>query len=104
MAEELSLDPETMKALRASALKYAEPFPLIAYPVKGGGWWLLHDGPFEELCADYTDVDVAYEVRVAYAWLVANPERQKTTRGMKRFLNAWLSRSREKARRVPWQG
>ena len=34
-----------------------------------------------------------YEVKAAAEWCEANPSRRKTLRGVKRFLNAWLSKA-----------
>lgn len=49
----------------------------------------------------YPALDVKAEVRMAAAWLDANPANRKTLRGMKRFLVGWLNRSQDKAKRLP---
>lgn len=39
-------------------------------------------------------VNVLEEMQEMKAWLYANPNKRKTKRGMKRFINSWLSRSK----------
>lgn len=43
----------------------------------------------------YKDIDVDHELDRMRQWLDANPSKRKTERGMKRFINAWLSRANE---------
>lgn len=69
-----------------------------------------HDSPFSLPCEDgseftYDDIFIAAarkaypltsiekEVTKARAWLEGNPAKKKTRRGMKKFLNGWLSRA-----------
>ena len=44
----------------------------------------------------YPNIDHQKEIREMKAWLVSNPERRKTKRGMKRFINHWFSKSKPK--------
>ena len=44
----------------------------------------------------YPAVSVEQELRAMAGWLDANPSKRKTSRGIKRFCNAWLSRSQDK--------
>lgn len=44
----------------------------------------------------YPAVDVKQELRKMVAWLVANPQRKKTRRGVDRFINSWLSREQDR--------
>jgi hypothetical protein len=41
----------------------------------------------------YPSLDVMQESRGALAWILAQPSRRKTTRGMSKFLVGWLSRA-----------
>ena len=43
----------------------------------------------------YPKVDVDQEIRAMAGWLDANPTRRKTARGIKRFVNSWLSRAQD---------
>lgn len=44
----------------------------------------------------YQAVDVYQELNAMESWLDANPTRRKTKRGIKRFINSWLSRAQDK--------
>ncbi len=44
----------------------------------------------------YPAVDVKQELRKMVVWLVANPQRKKTRRGVDRFINSWLSREQDR--------
>ena len=41
----------------------------------------------------YTKVDVHQELAAMESWLDANPAKRKTPKGIKRFINSWLSRA-----------
>ena len=51
----------------------------------------------DELYLEYSDcypeVDIIKELMKMRAWLISNDKRRKTKRGMKRFINSWLSRA-----------
>lgn len=53
-----------------------------------------------ELKELFPAVDVEQELREMRSWLLANPQRQKTKRGIKRFIHTWLSKEQDRARRV----
>lgn len=44
----------------------------------------------------YPAINVHQELNAMESWLDANPTRRKTKRGIKRFINAWLSRAQDK--------
>lgn len=50
---------------------------------------LARDGPL------YPAVDVAQEYRAMKGWLMADPRRQKTTKGIRRFMASWLTRAQD---------
>ena len=47
----------------------------------------------------YPGIDVALELRAVRQWCLDNPTRQKTQRGVPRFVNAWLSKAQNSGRR-----
>jgi len=53
----------------------------------------------EELERLYPAVDVEQELWEMRGWLIANPDRRKTLRGIKRFITGWLSREQDRAGR-----
>ena len=62
---------------------------------------ILKDGSYYEIEKEdliawsrtYKDCNVIYEIRAAAEWCEANPSRRKTLRGIRRFINAWLSKA-----------
>lgn len=44
----------------------------------------------------YPAVDVMHELQKMRAWLESNPTRLKTRRGIKRFINSWLSKEQDR--------
>lgn len=44
----------------------------------------------------YPAVDIEGELKRMIAWLDGNPTKRKTRRGIKRFINSWLSRTQDK--------
>ena len=55
---------------------------------------MLPDDLYRLMVATYPGLDVKQCLHVAQAWLVTNPRRRKTKRGMPRFINNWLSRQK----------
>ena len=88
---------EIARGLVEAREKYAEEFPLLAFPTKSGEFWLLHESGFEELCEAFpymTPARLGDELRRAFAWVASNKSKRKTERGMMRFLVNWIARSR----------
>jgi hypothetical protein len=54
--------------------------------------WRVPSDFYATLRTCYPAVDVAGELRKAFAWIVANPGRRKTASGMPRFLTSWLNK------------
>jgi hypothetical protein len=49
----------------------------------------------------YPAVDVLQELRNMKGWLIANPTKRKTRRGILRFINSWLAREQDKGMQAP---
>jgi hypothetical protein len=79
--------------------------PVMNFPCEGeADTWALSPSGFRWLQEHYRTVDVEAELRSAKAWLVGNPGRLKTARGMPRFLVNWMekaARDRRGYRRQP---
>ena len=54
------------------------------------------DADLAEYTALYPAVDVAQALRSMRGWLLANPGRRKTRRGMPKFIHAWLAREQNR--------
>ena len=68
--------------------------PAMTFVTKGGGDWSLTRAKCNEYRDSFPMVDVDVELRAARQWLVDNPDRRKTSRGMTSFLTSWLNRAR----------
>lgn len=44
----------------------------------------------------YPNVNILQELRKMKGWLDSNPTKRKTSRGIKRFINSWLSKEQDK--------
>lgn len=64
--------------------------------LKDGTHWEPTDEDIIAWQHSYPDVDVFAELGAMESWCDANPSKRKTKKGIKRFVNAWLSRAREK--------
>lgn len=73
----------------------------FVFPVKGGGTWEMTWSEAKTLKAAYPNISIKAECNKAYAWLCANEGKQKTVRGMMRFLNAWISRAEPTKQEAP---
>jgi hypothetical protein len=49
----------------------------------------------------YPAVDVFAELAKMESWLDANPSKSKTSKGIKRFVNSWLSRAQDRGGSSP---
>lgn len=71
----------------------------VKLPVSTGDQWSIDQSYLSEMSTCYPHVDIEAELLKMRAWLISNPSRRKTNRGMKRFINSWLSRAPRKDNR-----
>jgi hypothetical protein len=73
---------------------------VLTFPVDGPGpkEWSLTEAKLAEYRGAYPALDVLAECRDALQWVLDNPERKKTAKGMARYLGGWLRRSQDKGR------
>jgi hypothetical protein len=65
--------------------------PVLVFPCKGtADEWPLSPRAYEWLKRQFPMLDVDAELRSALAWLMGNPERIKTFKGMPRYITNWL--------------
>lgn len=69
---------------------------VIQLPLNDKSLYDVSQNDFEEYEELYPNVDVMQELRKMKGWLNANPTKRKTKRGIKRFVNSWLSREQDK--------
>lgn len=75
----------------ASPSDSEKPSGVRDFPTKDGKQFTLPEQFVLELKSTYPRIDVEYQLKKARLWLIANPARQKTNRGMTRYLNNWMS-------------
>ena len=92
MVDELKQDPESGKTMSLYD---------ITYVTQDGKEWKVPPGLMKDLIIIYGEKTVEQELWKAHAWLEADPQRRKTSRGMGRFLNGWLSRASSAWLRAP---
>lgn len=56
----------------------------------------IGEAEVREWASLYPSVDVAAQLRIMRGWLLANPTRRKTRRGMRAFVTSWLAREQNK--------
>lgn len=84
MVDELKQDPESGRTMSLYD---------ITYVTQDGKEWKVPPGLMKDLIIIYGEKTVEQELWKAHAWLEADPKRRKTSRGMGRYLNGWLSRA-----------
>ena len=61
--------------------------------LKDGSYYEIEQNDLISWQRTYHECNVYHEINAAKEWCQANPSRRKTKRGIKRFLNAWLSKA-----------
>lgn len=69
---------------------------VIDLPLNTGELHSIYQHEVAEWTSLYPSVDVEQELRKMKGWLASNPSRRKTKRGIKSFVNNWLSREQDK--------
>ena len=66
-----------------------------------GEEWQPEDEDIIQWQKTYQAVDVFQELAKMESWLDANPAKRKTSKGIKRFVNSWLSRAQDRGGSSP---
>lgn len=69
---------------------------IIKLDLIGGEQYEVTDIYVKEMQDLYSGVDVEKELKRMKAWLLNNPTKRKTRKGIRRFINNWLSREQDK--------
>ena len=70
---------------------------MLTIPLNDGSEYPITEEFYQEMQKLYPAVDVMQEFREMRAWSIANPDRKKTKRGVKAFINRWLSSEQDDA-------
>jgi hypothetical protein len=82
----------------ASTPAPAEPITTYSLTLNDGSkrWITKHE--LETFKTLYRAVDVEQELLSMEGWLITNPDRRKTRKGILRFVNTWLEREQDDAK------
>ncbi len=93
-------DKENINILaRSSDGQTSEPEADVeAIILNDGSEWRPTEALFAEYVRLYPRVDVKQQFNEMRGWCISNPQKRKTLRGVKRFVNSWLSREQNRGR------
>ena len=74
--------------------------PVISLPLNTGEEYSVTAEQFSEWKSLYPAVDIMQQLRNMRGWLLSNPDRRKTKRGISRFVTGWLAREQDRGRRA----
>lgn len=72
------------------------PPPVISLPLIDGTEFGVTQEDIDKYASLYPAVDILQELRGMLGWLDANPNRRKTRKGIRRFINNWLSQEQDR--------
>ena len=75
--------------------------PFITLQLNTGEEYPVYEKEIEEWQKLYPAVDVRQQFRSMKGWLLSNPTKRKTKKGIKRFINNWLSKEQDRGGRRP---
>lgn len=71
---------------------------VVCLPLNDGTEFHVTQDMVQEFSTLYPAVDVEQALRNMRGWLLNNPKNRKTSSGIRRFVNSWLSREQDKPR------
>lgn len=91
--EDACAEPETVSAP-----------PIISIILNDKSFFDVSPEDYNRWCELYPAVNVMQELRKMSSWSTDNPKRRKTKSGIRRFINAWLSKEQDKSGQYRYQG
>lgn len=91
--EDSCAEPETVSAP-----------PIISIILNDKTFFDVFSEDYNRWCELYPAVNVMQELRKMSSWSTDNPKRRKTKSGIRRFINAWLSKEQDKGGQYRYQG
>lgn len=76
--------------------KAPNPQAVISLILNNKSYYDIYQCDIDEWRELYPAVNILQELRKMKGWLDANPTKRKTSRGIRRFVNSWLSREQDK--------
>lgn len=87
------------KEKKESNIAECEPAPVEPIPLNDGTEWICSVDEYNEFERLYPSVDIEQSFRDMRAWSLSNPSKKKTRRGVRRFVNNWLSGNQDCGKR-----
>ena len=78
--------------------------PIISIILNDKSFFDVSPEDYNRWCELYPAVNVMQELRKMSSWSTDNPKRRKTKSGIRRFINAWLSKEQDKGGQYCYQG
>lgn len=75
--------------------------PVICLPLNDGSEYPISQEQCQEWAGLYPAVDVIQQLRGMRGWLLSNPDRKKTRRGILRFITGWLAKEQDRGGAKP---
>lgn len=88
---------KTVRSIIAGAAKRKDDPGLMAFLCKTGSYALTAD-KFKELQDSFPHMDIRQSLLIARKWLIDNPSKRKTRKGINRFLLNWLSNDNDRGK------
>lgn len=79
------------------------PVAVLTIPLNDGTDYPITQEYIDQMQQLFPAVDVPQQFRSMAAWCINNPSRRKTKRGIKAFVNHWLSNAQDRGQRYPRQ-
>lgn len=99
-ADSPSLIPDSNETASQSAPPENPAPPAVLLPLNDGSVFSVTAEQVREFSDLYPAVDVLQSLRSMRGWCVSNPTNRKTRSGILRFVNRWLSKEQDNARKV----
>lgn len=102
-SEDLAKPSGDLSAPSAEPVTVSAP-PIISIILNDKTFFDVFPEDYNRWCELYPAVNVMQELRKMSSWSTDNPKRRKTKSGIRRFINAWLSKEQDKGGQYRYQG
>ena len=100
-AQETETEEEGANAPNSSEPEKSAPSAVVNLPTVSDGEVPIFEADVAEWREAFPAVDVRQQLAVMRSWLLANPTKRKTKRGMRKFVVSWLDRRQNDGRPAP---
>ena len=93
---ETSNDVSCSELKKAPSCKNPKGDIVIELPLNDGSMFPVYSEQINEWKSLYGNVDIEQQLKNMKGWLLSNPSRRKTSKGIMRFINSWLTSEQDK--------